>query len=52
MKLMKARDIMKNMMNEEFQHFVQSQLIEVNGNHFRKNQSPHRTRGRPKKRVA
>jgi hypothetical protein len=29
MKLMKARDIMKNLMNKEFQHFVQSQLIEV-----------------------
>jgi hypothetical protein len=29
MKLMKVIYMMKNMMNKEFQHFVESQLIEV-----------------------
>jgi hypothetical protein len=29
MKLMKVIDIAKNMMNKEFQHFVESQLIQV-----------------------
>jgi hypothetical protein len=29
MKLMKCSDNLKNMMNKEFQHFVESQLIEV-----------------------
>jgi hypothetical protein len=29
MKLMKVEDMMKNIMNKEFQHFVESQLIKV-----------------------